>query len=281
MILVDLNQILISNLMAQVRGKGEVKPNREMIRHMVLNSLRGFNVKFKKEFGTMVLCSDSSNPWRKDFYPNYKHSRKQSRLDGPFDWDNIFNIISDIKKEIAQNFPYMVIDVENCEADDIIAILVKLREELKYIIVSGDKDFIQLHNYGNVKQWSPFLKKYIGEDVDPVKFLREQIIKGDRSDGVPNILSDDEIFVRGDRQKPITKQKLEEWTNVENIPLGSETKKNYDRNKRLIDLSMIPKTIEENIINRFRSYKVPNRSLLLTYFIENKLKSMIENINDF
>ena len=281
MILVDLNQILISNLMAQVRGKGEVKPNKEMIRHMVLNSLRGFNIKFKKEFGTMMLCSDSSNPWRKDFYPNYKHNRKQSRLDGPFDWDNIFNIISEIKKEIAQNFPYMVIDVENCEADDIIAILVKLQEEEKYLIVSGDKDFIQLHNYGNVKQWSPFLKKNIGEDVDPVKFLREQIIKGDRSDGVPNILSDDEIFVRGDRQKPITKQKLEEWTNVENIPLGSETKKNYDRNKRLIDLSMIPKTIEENIINRFRSYKVPNRSLLLTYFIENKLKSMIENINDF
>ncbi|MBL6841133.1 MAG: hypothetical protein ISQ84_03160 [Pelagibacterales bacterium] len=281
MILVDLNQILISNLMAQVRGKGEVKPNKEMIRHMVLNSLRGFNVKFKKEFGTMVLCSDSSNPWRKDFYPNYKHGRKKSRIDGPFDWDNIFNIISDIKKEIAQNFPYMVIDVENCEADDIIAILVKLQEEEKYLIVSGDKDFIQLHNYSNVKQWSPFLKKNIGEDVDPVKFLREQIIKGDRSDGVPNILSDDEIFVRGDRQKPITKQKLEEWTNVENIPLGSETKKNYDRNRKLIDLSMIPKTIEENIINRFRSYKVPNRSLLLTYFIENKLKSMIENINDF
>ena len=281
MILVDLNQILISNLMAQVRGKGEVKPNKEMIRHMVLNSLRGFNIKFKKEFGTMVLCSDSSNPWRKDFYPNYKHGRKKSRLDGPFDWSNIFNIISEIKQEIAQNFPYMVVDVENCEADDIIAILVKLQEEEKYLIVSGDKDFIQLHNYSNVKQWSPFLKKNIGEDVDPVKFLREQIIKGDRSDGVPNILSDDEIFVRGDRQKPITKQKLEEWTNVENIPLGSETKKNYDRNKRLIDLSMIPKTIEENIINRFRSYKVPNRSLLLTYFIENKLKSMIENINDF
>ena len=267
--------------MAQVRGKGEVKPNKEMIRHMVLNSLRGFNIKFKKEFGTMILCSDSSNPWRKDIYPLYKHNRKQSREDGPFDWSNIFNIISEIKQEIAQNFPYMVIDVENCEADDIIAILVKLQEEEKYLIVSGDKDFIQLHNYGNVKQWSPFLKKNIGEDVDPVKFLREQIIKGDRSDGVPNILSDDEIFVRGDRQKPITKQKLEEWTNVENIPLGSETKKNYDRNKRLIDLSMIPKTIEENIINRFRSYKVPNRSLLLTYFIENKLKSMIENINDF
>ena len=281
MILVDLNQVLISNLMAQVRGKGDVKPNKEMIRHMVLNSLRGFNVKFKEEYGTMVLCSDAGDPWRRDFFPHYKHSRKQARLDGPFDWNNIFSIITEIKNEIAKSFPYIVMYVENAEADDIIATLVKLRENDKYLIVSGDKDFIQLQNYGDVYQWSPFLKSYIGEQEDPIKFLREQIIKGDRSDGVPNILSDDDVFVKGERQKPITKQKLEEWSNIENIPLGSETKKNFNRNKKLIDLSQIPKTIEENIINRFRSYKVPNRSLLLTYFIENKLKSMIENINDF
>ena len=130
-------------------------------------------------------------------------------------------------------------------------------------------------------QWSPFLKSFIGEQEDPIKFLREQIIKGDRSDGVPNILSDDEIFVRGERQKPITKQKLEEWSNLDNIPLGSETKKNYNRNKKLIDLSQIPKTIEDSIINIYKSYKVPNRSLLLPYFMKHKLKSLIENINDF
>jgi len=281
MILVDLNQVLISNLMAQVRGKGDVKPNKEMIRHMVLNSLRGFNVKFKEEYGTMVLCSDAGDPWRRDFFPNYKYSRKQSRLDGPFDWDNIFKIITEIKNEIAKSFPYVVMYVENAEADDIIATLVKMREEDKYLIISGDKDFIQLQHYGDVYQWSPFLKAYIGEQLDPIKFLREQIIKGDRSDGVPNILSPDDVFVTGERQKPITKQRLEEWSNVENIPLGSETKKNFNRNKKLIDLSQIPLTIENNIINTFRSYKVPDRSLLLPYFIENKLKSMIENISDF
>ena len=281
MILVDLNQVLISNLMAQVRGKGDVKPNKEMIRHMVLNSLRGFNVKFGQEYGQMVLCSDASDPWRKDFFPNYKHSRKMARQDGPFDWDNIFKIITEIKEEIRVNFPYIVMYVENSEADDIIASLIKLQEDDIYLVVSGDKDFIQLHHYGNVYQWSPFLKSFIGEQEDPIKFLREQIIKGDRSDGVPNILSDDEIFVRGERQKPITKTKLEEWSNLDNIPLGSETKKNYNRNKKLIDLSQIPKTIEDSIINSFRSYKVPNRSLLLPYFMKHKLKSLIENINDF
>jgi len=171
--------------------------------------------------------------------------------------------------------------VENCEADDIIATLCKQQTEDLYLIVSGDKDFIQLHHYGNVYQWSPFLKGYIGEQEDPVRFLREQIIKGDRSDGVPNILSPDDQFVTGTRQKPITKQKLAEWSNLDNIPLGSETKKNYNRNKKLIDLSQIPLTIQENIINKYKDYKVPDRSLLLPYFIDNKMKSMIEVISDF
>ena len=267
--------------MAQVRGKGDVKPNKEMIRHMVLNSLRGFNVKFKEEYGTIVLCSDAGDPWRRDFFPQYKHSRKMARQDGPFDWDNIFNVITEIKNELKENFPYVVMYVENSEADDIIATLVKQQTEDKYLIVSGDKDFVQLQHYGNVYQWSPLLKGYIGEQEDPKKFLREQIIKGDRSDGVPNILSDDEIFVRNERQKPIRAKQLEEWKDIENIPLGVETKKYYNRNKKLIDLSQIPITIENNIINTYKNYKVKDRSLLLPYFIDKKLKSLIDKINDF
>jgi 5'-3' exonuclease len=281
MILVDLNQVLISNLMAQVRGKGDVKPNKEMIRHMVLNSLRGFNVKFKDEYGTMILCSDAGDPWRRDFFKHYKHSRKMARQDGPFDWDNIFNVITEIKNELKENFPYVVMYVENSEADDIIATLVKQQTESKYLIVSGDKDFVQLQHYDNVYQWSPLLKGYIGEQEDPIKFLREQIIKGDRSDGVPNILSADDVFVKGERQKPVMKKQLEEWIDIENIPLGAETKKYYNRNKKLIDLSQIPLTIENNIINTYKNYKIKDRSLLLNYFMDKKLKSLIDKINDF
>ena len=282
MILVDLNQVLISNLMAQTRGKADVKPNKDMIRHMVLNTLRGFNLKFKEEYGNMVLCSDAGDPWRREIFPNYKHGRRKSRVDGPFDWENIFNIITEIKNEIKENFPYIVMYVENSEADDIIATLVKQQTEDLYLIISGDKDFIQLHHYGNVYQFSPLLKGFIGEQEDPIRFLREQIIKGDRSDGVPNILSDDDIFLRSnERQKPINKKRLEEWSNVDNIPLGSETRKHYERNKKLIDLSEIPEHIEKRIINTFKNYKVKDRSLLLNYFMTNKLKSLIENINDF
>ena len=281
MILIDLNQVLISNLMAQTRGKAENLPNKEMVRHMVINSLRGFNLKFKSEYGSnIVLCADAGDPWRRDIYPNYKHARRKGRVDSATDWDNIFNMITEIKNEIAENFPYVMMYVEKAEADDIIATLVKHTNE-PIMIISGDKDFIQLQTKTNVKQYSPIQKKFVGEDVDPKIFLHEQIIKGDRSDGIPNILSPDDIFLTKEKQRPINKKRLEEWSTADRIPLGSETSKYYERNKRLIDLSCIPEELERTIINTYRDYKTPNRSKLLPYFIKHKLKSLMENIGDF
>jgi len=281
MILIDLNQVLISNLMAQTRGKAENLPDKEMVRHMVINSLRGFNLKFKSEYGSnIVLCADAGEPWRRDIYPNYKHARRKGRVDSATDWDNIFNVITEIKHEIAENFPYVMMYIEKAEADDIIATLVKHINE-PIIIISGDKDFIQLQTKKNVKQYSPIQKVFVGEGLDPKKFLHEQIIKGDRSDGIPNILSPDDIFLTKEKQRPINKKRLEEWSSVSNIPLGSETSKYYERNKRLIDLSCIPEELERTIINTYRDYKTPNRSKLLPYFMKHKLKSLMENIGDF
>jgi len=281
MILVDLNQVLISNLMAQTRGKSDIKPNKEMVRYMVINSLRGITLKFKNAYGKMILCSDAANPWRRDIYPNYKHARRQGRVDSATDWDNIFNVISEIKEEIKENFPFMVLHIEKAEADDLIATLVNHKKDDMFLIISGDKDFIQLQKYPYVKQYSPILKKFVGEGIDPVIFLHEQIIKGDRSDGIPNILSPDDIFLTKEKQRPINKKRLEEWSKIDNIPLGSETKKFYDRNKQLIDLNCIPEDIQKSIINTYNNYTVPSKSKLLPYFIKHKLKSLMENIGDF
>jgi len=281
MILVDLNQVMISNLMAQSKGNLTELPSKDTVRHSILNTIRAFNVKFKEEYGEMVLCADAADPWRRDIFPNYKHQRRVGRVESKIDWDGLFKIMSDIREEFINKLPYKVLHVDKCEADDIIGTLCAQQTEDLYLIISGDKDFIQLQHYGNVYQFSPLLKSFIGEQLDATVFLREQIIKGDRSDGVPNILSDDDIFLRDERQKPINKKRLEEWSNVDNIPLGSETRKYYDRNKKLIDLSMIPQNITESIINRYKDYKVNDRSQLLQYFIDNKLKALIENINDF
>jgi len=285
MILVDLNQVLISNLMVQTRGQGDVKPNEEMIRHMVMNSLRGFNVKFKQKYGNMVLCSDAGNTWRRDIFTHYKYKRKKDRTESSFDWDNIFDILTNIKNELKENFPYIMMYEEKCEADDIIAILTKYyHQDEKIMIVSGDKDFIQLQFYKNVEQYAPIQKKFIGFDedgikIDPKEFLLEQILKGDRSDGIPNILSPNDSFVTGIKQKPMTKKRLEECSVTDN--LDEQLSARYNENKKLIDLNQIPQVYEDAIINSYRSYKVNDRSKLLTYFIENKLKSLMENIGDF
>lgn len=283
MILVDLNQVLISNYMAQTRG--QKAPNIDMFRHMVLNSIRGYNLKFKEEYGRPILCADSANPWRREYFPNYKYQRKQVRLEtqeSSDKWDDLFDIITVVRQEIKENFPYMVLAIDNAEADDIIAILCREahNNKEKVMIVSGDKDFIQLHKYDEVKQYSPIQKKFV-EDEDPIKYLHEQIIKGDRSDGIPNILSDDNVFVTGEKQQPIHKKRLREWAELDNIPLGSITRLNYQRNKKLIDLGEIPISLQEEIINTYRSYEIPNSSKLLQYFIDHKLKNLMTNINDF
>ena len=283
MILVDLNQVLISNYMAQTRG--QKPPNIDMFRHMVLNSIRGYNLKFKEEYGTQILCADSAEPWRREYFPNYKYQRKQVRLETQETsdkWDDLFDIITVVKHEIAENFPYIVLSVDNSEADDIIAILCREahNNKEKVMIVSGDKDFIQLHKYDEVNQYSPIQKKFVKDD-DPKKYLHEQIIQGDRADGIPNKLSDDNVYVTGEKQQPIHKKRLQEWAELDNIPLGSITRLNYQRNKKLIDLDEIPIVIQENIINSYRSYQIPNSSKLLQYFIDHKLKNLMSNINDF
>ncbi len=286
MIIVDMHQVLISNLMAQMarvtyNGTKKGEASKEMVRHMVCNSLRGYIRKFGNEYGKdLVLACDSANPWRREFFPLYKASRRQGREESTNDWDVLFNLIWEIKEEISENFPYKVIAVDNAEADDIIATIIKLQKEDKYLIISGDKDFKQLQRYSNVSQYSPIQKVMVVED-NPSRYLHEQIIKGDRSDGIPNILSPDDVFMTKTKQSPITKKKLEEWSQIDDIPLGSETKKYYNRNKKLIDLTLIPNSLEETIINSYTNYEVPSRSKLLPYFINFKLKSLIENINDF
>lgn len=290
MILVDLNQVLISNVMVQTRGarnyqgQDDTPYNISMLRHMVINSMRGYNLKFKKEYGDMILCADAGNPWRRDIFPHYKHSRRAGRETSETNWDELFMAISDIRREIQENFPYIMMYVEKAEADDIIATLVKHTDTKvePIMIVSGDKDFIQLQQKPGVKQYAPIQKKFIGEDIDPRLFIHEQIIKGDRSDGVPNILSDDDIFtIPGAKQRPINKKRLEEWSNVDDIPLGSQTKKYYERNKTLIDLNMIPQEITSKILNTYRQYEVPSKKLLLPYFMKHKLKSLMTHIGDF
>ncbi len=281
MIIVDINQIMISNLMVQINGRDAPELNEDLVRHMVLNSLRAHNKKFRKEYGQMVIACDSSNVWRKEIFPNYKAGRKANRAKSEHDWSLIFDIISKVKNEIKTFLPYKVIEVDTVEADDIIAVLTSNKQWAeKVLILSGDKDFIQLHS-DNVKQYNPVLNKFVGKDENPTLYLKEHILKGDRSDGIPNVLSDDNVFVEGRRQRPLSKKRINSWIEEISMTFTEEEQRNYNRNRTLIDLSCIPHTLEDKINNEFLNVEVATRDKILGYFINKKLKTLIESIDEF
>jgi len=294
MIVVDYSQVIISNLMAEIGNRTDVEIETGLLRHMVINSIRSYKVKFGKEYGELVIACDSRKYWRKQHFPNYKGNRKKSREDSGFNWPLIFDSINLIKEELKEHFPYRVIEVEGAEADDIIASLVfwsaendhmegtLVPEPSPFLILSGDHDFNQLQKYKHVKQYSPVMKKFLKPETTPQKYLIEHIIKGDRGDGIPNVFSSDDCIMTGERQKPVSSAKLEGWMNdPSTMPTDEAFIRNYQRNKLLVDLDMIPKEIQEEIINTFTNCQPKGKGQLLNYFIANKMKQMIEHIEEF
>ena len=292
MILVDLNQVLLSGLMAQIsNGKKSMYGktftlDESLIRHMVLMILKTHLKTFRKEYGEVVLCCDNRKYWRKEFFPFYKANRKKTREKSDLDWHMIFDMLAKFKQELKENFPYKVVDVEGAEADDIIGTLVPrhiMSENI--LIISSDGDFPQLQMYNGtshftVKQYNPAQKKFI-VSFNPLEELKEKIIRGDKGDGIPNVLSSSDCFVRDIRQTPISKGKLDklmekhygEWED-ENARIG------FSRNQTLIDLRHIPNDIKEKIINTYEE-TIPVKGKILDYFIANKLKSLMEVIEEF
>ena len=279
MIIVDVNQIMISNLMVQINGRNAVELSENLVRHMVLNSLRAHNKKFRKDYGEMVIACDSGKVWRRQAFPNYKAGRKANREKSEHNWELIFDILAKVKEEIKQFLPYKVIELETAEADDIIAVLCRRIKE-KILILSGDKDFIQLHNE-RIRQYNPVLNKFVGKDENPSLYIKEHILRGDRSDGIPNVLSDDNVFIEGRRQTPLSKKKVESWVNEVVPTFTEEQQKNYERNRQLIDLNCIPKELEDKINREFENIEVATRDKILNYFITKKLKTLIEGIDEF
>ena len=281
MILVDLNQVLLSGLMAQISNQKGVKLDENLVRHLILNILRMHIRNFRKDYGDVVLCCDNRKYWRKEFFPFYKAGRKKTREKSDLDWHLIFDMLAKFKLELKENFPYKVIDVEGAEADDIIGTLTpRHASQEKILILSSDGDFLQLQKYPNVKQYNPAQKKYV-KSVDSQLELKEKIIRGDKGDGIPNMFSPSDCFVRDLRQKPITKGVIEKYLKEDVSDWNETDKANFTRNATLIDLSLIPSEIKEKIINTFDETVPAKRNKLLNYFIEHKLKNLMDVIEEF
>ena len=281
MILLDYSQIALSNIIVQKLN------DEDMIRHMILNSIRMYNKKYRKEYGQMVICADGSGYWRKDYFPEYKGMRKKNRKESDQDWGEIFRILNLVREELKENFPYKVIHIDGCEADDVIGTLTMNTQEFgqhePVMIISSDKDFIQLHKYNNVKQYSPIQKKMV-VDKSPRTYKFEHICRGDKGDGIPNILSPDNAIMEGIRQAPMTKKKIEHWAdNMDNLKeiMTQDEYRNYQRNKTLIDLEEIPDVHQKNIINTFMEQKLPMKIKVLNYLIKKRCNLLIECVEEF
>lgn len=290
MIIVDLNQVMLSNMLMQLGKHTNAPLDENMIRHMVLNSLRSYKVKFGSEYGEMVIACDNTNYWREKIFPYYKANRKKNIQESEINWKEIFKYLNKIRAEIKEFLPYRVIDVESAEADDIIATLCEefganptQDDRPTILILSGDKDFIQLHKYKNVKQYDPTRKKWISHE-DPNMYLCEHIMHGDEGDGIPNVLTQDDYFVtrkKGDRQKRLTSKKTNELINTIQSQIETSIARNFDRNRQLIDLSFIPNKIKEQVMVQYNEQTNRDRSKMLNYFMEKKLRNLTEHLSEF
>ncbi len=276
MIIIDMNQIMISNLMAQLKYD---KLNENLVRHMVLTSLKLYEQKYGEKYGEMVLAYDSKQYWRKTYFPYYKQNRKKDREKSQHDWSAIFEVLNKIRDEIREHFPYKVVEVLGAEADDVISTLCKNKGPKELILIlSGDKDFIQLHKYPGVYQYNPITKKNLGYD-NPHAFIKEHIIKGDKSDGIPNFLSPDDCFVKGERQKPISQKNLAKWVDMEPSSFCKTDVQlaNYHRNRKLIDFDYVPEEIEQQILDEFNSLNISGKKVPLEYFQKHQLNDLMQD----
>jgi hypothetical protein len=283
MIIMDLSQVMISNLMIQLGNHTNADIEEDLLRHMVLNSVRAYNVKFKNEFGEMIIACDAGNNWRRQIFPYYKANRRKNREKSEINWTSVFESLNKVRDELKDYFPYRVLRVDGAEADDIIGTLAQTygNTNEKILILSGDKDFVQLQAYMNVQQFDPVQKKWRKtNDVD--KFMKEHIIRGDAGDGVPNFLSADDTFVVGARQKPISQKKLDQWLNSDPKEFCDEKMlRGYLRNQQLVDLNFIPPDIKKEVLVQYEQQAGKGRDKLFNYFIERRLKLLLESINEF
>jgi hypothetical protein len=279
-ILIDYSGIAISNLFSMKEQLSE-----GLVRHMILNSLRMYNVKYREEYGSMVIACDGGNTWRKEIFPQYKASRKKNRDESGLDWPEFFRILGAVRDEIRENLPFKVVHLQGVEADDIIGTLVEKTQTFgqnePVMIVSSDTDFVQLHKYRNVAQFSP-MKKGLIKESNPVRYLQEHILRGDSGDGVPNVLSPDDVFTSGGRQSPIRAKQIDEWvTNWDKLDyhMNQQQYRNFQRNQKLIDLSAIPEHKKSEIINTFDTVKT--KSNTLNYLISKRCSQLIECAEEF
>jgi len=295
-ILVDYSQVALSNILSFQRElKGTESEVKNLIRHVILSTLKSYKKKYGKEYGEMVICCDGRKYWRREIFPHYKANRKKSREASDLNWTLIFDTMSEVRNDIAAHFPYRVLHLDHSEADDIIAVMAKwtqtndliqqglMEEAQKVLILSSDGDFIQLQKFDNINQYSPMQKKQIKANKQEVKEKYITHIVKASDDGIPNILSNDDVFVIGERQKTVTAKRLAEFMELGfDACKNDEERRNWHRNVQLIDFEYIPENVSTDIIDTYVNSKPTGTKMtIMNYLIANKCRLLLDELEDF
>jgi TusA-related sulfurtransferase len=282
--LLDFSQIVISSAVDYF-SKTQDKISINLLRHISLNNILAYKKKFKVDNNRLIICCDGRDYWRKSIFSHYKQNRKKEHEKSTFDWETFFKDFNQIKLEVQTELPFPAIEVERCEADDLISVISQINcpHENRIIIISSDKDLIQIQNLcPKVEQWSPFHKKLINSSTNDYN-LFEHVIRGDKGDGIPNIFSDDDVFVTNKRSKPIKASNVLEWKNLgglncpENFCPTEEVMSKFKRNRTLIDLTQIPEDIVKTISETYHQIESNvNSNNIFDYLVKNKLRKLLE-----
>lgn len=286
MILVDFSQVVLSEAYVEFLKNPE-RYSMESLRQIVLMKITNIQSKHKNKYGSVVLCVDYPfHSWRKNVFPQYKANRKRNREESDgFDWKRYFDYYHTILENCLDCLPCRIVVSEDAEGDDVIAVLTREFHERENILIwSSDRDFVQLQKYPNVSQYSYLKRKMITID-DPVRYLDEKILTGDRGDGIPNCLSEADCFVEGKRQKKLTEVMKERLlannTRPEYNAESKDVLAGIERNRVLIDFDKIPEIVSKRILATYSEYEVPSKGKFHKFLVHNGMMNMIDIVQRF
>ena len=272
-LLIDISPLAYRTLFANKEDFKMLGEN--ILRHNLLGSIFYYIDRFKPNKVFVCFECDGKN-WRKEKFDFYKAQRKEAREKQDVNWDEFYSFTSSFYNELKENFPFYVLKHDKLEADDIVSILVKKFLGNDNIMITNDGDYKQLLKYPGVKFFDS-MKGIFNECDSPKKFLETKIIMGDRSDNIPPIRP---RFGEKTAEKLIESEEIYKMLN-EVDPDGQpcELKRNYDRNKLLIDLENTPRDLVESLENMVDEYQPPTSKYMVTYFRTKRLVEHLGNIS--
>ena len=223
----------------------------------------------------LVVFDAARTTFRNEIYKEYKANRSEP----PEELVPQFDLI----KKATTAIGLKSLEVENYEADDIIATYVKIakKENIETLVISSDKDLMQLIQ-DHVSLYDPMKNIKIGPEavfekfgVSPDKVIDVQALAGDSSDNVPGVPG---IGVK------TASQLINEYGSLEKLLDNASSIKQEKRRESLLNNAELA-IVSKKLVSLFSDVPIPykisdlkwtprNDDNLLAFLKENNFKRL-------